>query len=174
LLLVVSPPRPLWPAKTILTKLADKASPNPLVQRSLTVYSVYGMRSDGFKQVRERLPSDADPLGFVATDEVETSLWKPFGSRRILHVKATDTRSQIQERGIRYVLVSAETWERLGKQSLESWFTDLGADVVETFTPRLRAGKEPFIWYLIRLRLASDDVTQPKDEARKTVESNSR
>jgi hypothetical protein len=174
LLLIVSPPRPLWPAKTILTKLAQKESPSPLVQRALTVYSVYGMRSDGFKPVRERLPSDANPLGFVATDEVETSLWKPFGSRRILHVKATDTRAQLQERGIRYVLVSTETWERLGKQSLESWFADLGADVVETFTPRLRAGKEPFIWYLIRLRPENEGVTQPKDEAHKTMESNGR
>ncbi len=174
LLLVVSPPRPLWPAKTILTKLADKESPNPLVQRALTVYSVYGMRGDGFKPVRERLPSDVDPLGFVATDEVETSLWKPFGSRRILHVKANDTRTQLQERGIRYVLVSTETWERLGKQSLEAWFADLGADVVETFTPRLRAGREPFIWYLIRLRPASEGATRSKEEVRETVGGNGR
>ncbi len=174
LLLVVSPPRPLWPAKTILTQLARAESSSPLIQRALTVYSVYGMRSDGFKPIRDRLPSDADPLGFVATDEVETSLWKPFGSRRILHVKATDTRTQLQKRGIRYILVSTETWERLGKQSLESWFSDLGADVVETFAPRLRAGKEPFIWYLIRLRPGSGDVIGSENELLKSVESTRR
>lgn len=155
-LLVMSPPRPLWPTQTILPQLADKESPHPLVKRALTVYSVYGMRGDAFKSVRERLPADANPLGFLATDEVETSLWKPFGSRRILHVKATDTRKQLQERGIQFILVSTETWERLGKQSLESWCGDLNADVVETFTPKLRAGKDPFKWHLIRLRSTSE------------------
>ena len=164
ILLVMSPPRPLWPTQTILPQLADKESPHPLVNRALTVYSVYGMRGDAFKSVRERLTADANPLGFLATDEVETSLWKPFGSRRILHVKASDTRKQLQERGIQYVLVSTETWERLGKQSLESWFGDLSADVVETFTPKLRAGKDPFQWHLIRLRPTSSGSETNKSD----------
>ena len=165
ILLVMSPPRPLWPAQTILTRLvADKESPHPLVLRARTVYSVYGMRGEAFKSVCELLPADSNPLGLLATDEVETSLWKPFGSRRILHVKADDTRKQLQERGIQYALVSTETWERLGKQDLESWFADLDADVVGTFTPKLRAGKDPFKWHLIRLRPTSSGSETNKSD----------
>lgn len=158
LLLVVSPPRPLWPAQTILSQSVEAQPQHPLLQRAFTVYSVYGMRSDGFRPVREQLPPDANPLGIVATDEVETSLWKPFGSRRILHVKTTDNRKQLLERRIHFVLVSSETWERLGKQSLSSWIRDLDADVVKTFSPKLRAASDPFVWYLIQLRLPGDNA----------------
>ena len=157
ILLAISPQRPLWPATTILTQLASKESASPFVKRALTVYTVYGMRNDGFKSVREQLPADANPLGYLATDETETSLWKPFGTRRILHVKAADNRQQIQARGIRYILVSAESWERLGKQSFESWCTEIQADRVATFTPKLRASMDPFPWYLIRLRHAGEE-----------------
>ena len=157
MLLAISPQRPLWPATTILTRLASKESASPFVKRALTVYAVYGMRNDGFKLVREQLPADANPLGYLATDETETSLWKPFGTRRILHVKAAANRQQIQARGIRYILVSAESWERLGKQSFESWCTEIQADRVATFTPKLRASMEPFSWYLIRLRHGGEE-----------------
>jgi hypothetical protein len=154
LLLVISPPRPLWPAKTLLTRPmeGEGKSQHPLLRRALTVYSVYGERSDAFKSVREKLPADANPLGYLATDEIETSLWRPFGKRTLLHVKPGDTRAQLSQRGIAFVLVSAETWERLSKKSFESWCGDLDAELLATFRPKLRAGKDPTDWYLIRLR----------------------
>ena len=152
LLILVSPGRPLWPAEKILSQFGDQQWRHPILKRALTVYSVYGSRSDGFKLVREQLPVDANPLGFLATDETETSLWRPFGDRKILHVKAADTRNQIQKRGIHYILVSMETWDRLGKQPFESWCDEIGAERVATFTPKLRAAKDPWLWHLVRLR----------------------
>ena len=157
MVLLVSPGRPLWPAKTILTQLVGQHWQQPILKRALTVYSVYGLRYDGFKFARQQLPADANPLGFLATDETETSLWRPFGRRRILHIKATDNRQQIQARGISYVLVSTETWERLGKQGFELWCDEIGAERIATFAPKLRAAKDPFPWHLIRLRHAGEE-----------------
>lgn len=158
--LVISPQRPLWPAKTILTRLAGDPSARPFIKRALTVYSVYSERSDGFKNVREQLPLDANPLGYLATDEIETSLWRPFGTLRVLHVKPSDDRASLENRDIRYVLVSSETWERLAKQDFESWCRDLGAERVATFSPKLRASMDPFPWYLIRL-LPKTETSSP-------------
>src|SRR5260221_14729047 len=81
-------------------------SSQPLIRRAWTVYSVYGQRGDAFEPVRTKLPTNANPLGLVTSDDPETSLWRPFGSRSILHVTRTDTAEDLQRLGIQYVLIS--------------------------------------------------------------------
>lgn len=149
--LVVSPARPLWPAQTILAGLGADAASGGLLARAQSVYAVYARRWDSFQPIRIRLPAEAKRLGFVSTDEPETSLWRPFGSRRVLHVSPTDSAAELRERGIEYVLVSGETWSRLTRQTLESWLAGHNAAVTERFSLTLRASGGPADWDLIKL-----------------------
>lgn len=151
-LLVLSPPRPLWPAVTTLRALGADQSSLPLVKRAWTVYSVYGARADAFAPLRDILPADADPLGLVTWDDPEASLWQPFGSRRILHIRHDDTPAETRRRGINYALVSSVVLSQHEHTSLDEWLARNNAEVVRHLSLELRAGKGPADWYLVRFR----------------------
>ena len=152
LLLILSPPRPLWPAVTILRAMGADHSSLPLVKRAWTVYSVYGARGDAFKPVRAILPADASPLGMVTGDDPEATLWQPFGSRRILHVRQDDTPEETRRRGIHYVLVSSIVLSQGWRMSLNEWLARNNAEVVQRLSLELRASRGPTDWFLVRLR----------------------
>ena len=79
---VLVPGRPLWPAQTILSRLTAWKPNQRLLQRALTVYSVYNVRSDPLANVRALLPQGLKVVGFMGTaDDIDISLWRPFGSR---------------------------------------------------------------------------------------------
>jgi hypothetical protein len=151
-LLILSPPRPLWPAVSILRASGADHSLLPLVKRAWTVYSVYGARGDAFEQARAVLPADANPLGMVTWDDPEASLWQPFGSRRILHVCRDDTPEATRRRGIHYVLVSSFVLSQGWNMSLDEWLARNNAEVVQRLSLELRAGRGATDWFLVRLR----------------------
>ena len=96
---VLVPGRPLWPAQTILSRLAAWKPNQRLLQRALTVYSVYGTRSDPLANVRALLPHGLKVVGFMGTaDDLDISLWRPFGSRRIEHILLSESSDQIRQR----------------------------------------------------------------------------
>ncbi len=152
LLVIISPARPLWPALAVLKELGAEQSSNPLVRRSWTVYSVYARRADGFAPVRAVLPPDANPLGLISFDNPETSLWRPFGSRRILHVARADTPEQTKARGIQFVLVSSPALRIQYKVSLNDWLAQNNAELMQTLNLELRATDGPSDWFLVKLR----------------------
>lgn len=152
LLVVISPARPLWPATTILRALGADHASGFLVKRAWAVYSVYGSRSDGFAPARAALPPDANPLGVITFDDPETSLWRPFGTRRILHVQQADTPEQTRARGIRYILLSSNSLTNHYKISLDEWLRQNDADLVQRLSLNLRAGTGPRDWYLVKVR----------------------
>jgi hypothetical protein len=152
LLIIICPSRPLWPANAVLRSLhADQAS-HGLMQRAWRVYSVYGERADAFEPALKLLPAEANPLGLVTFDDPETSLWRPFGARRILHVLRTDSPEETRRRGIHWALVSGSVVDEHYRMSMEDWLTQHNAEIVQRLTLFLRAGKGPTPWYLVRFR----------------------
>jgi len=147
MLLVVSQARPLWPARWALAHLGERFRTSSIGTRVFTVYEVYGDRADAFGPIRKSLPADASPLGLITFDDPETSLWRPFGLRRILHVKSIDTGGEVRARGIKYVLVN----EQKTGEPFEQWLQRMNGRLLETRELRLRAGKPPFVWHLVEL-----------------------
>ena len=152
LLLVLSPSRPLWPAIPILRALGAEHSENYLLKRAWTVYSVYGQRADGFAPVLAVLPPDANPLGYIGWDEPEAALWRPLGSRRILHICQGDAPADIRARGINYALISERDLSDRYPMNLENWLTSRKAESIRSFHLRLRAGMEPYDWALVKFQ----------------------
>jgi hypothetical protein len=152
MLLVLSPPRPLWPANFFLQRLDAEHSENFLLRRAWAVYSVYGRRADSFAPVLAKLPPDANPLGLITFDDPEASLWRPFGTRRILHICRGDSPEQIRARGIKYALVSERFFGQHYPMKFDEWLAQNRAVVVEKFALRLHAGHGPEGWWLVRFK----------------------
>jgi hypothetical protein len=91
-------------------------------------------------------------LGLITFDDPETSLWRPFGSRRIEHVCPEDTPADLKRQGIEYVLLREETLKICFKCSLDDWLKQMNAQVVQKIPLNLRASRGALDWYLVQLR----------------------
>ncbi|MSU58491.1 MAG: hypothetical protein EXS35_09990 [Pedosphaera sp.] len=151
LLIILTPSRPLWPANTILGALARSRPDNAKIARAQTVFSVYGERSEAMSPLRNILPAGEKIFGLITRDDPETSLWRPFGARRFLHVLPQDSADEIRARDIKYIMVNSEVVEGLGAGSFESWLGRVRGEVVQKIPLRYRAGRGPFDWYVVRL-----------------------
>ena len=144
-LLIVSPARPLFPAQTILAKMKN------VPERVREVYSVYAARNDAFTPAKEILPPDLKILGLVTYDDPETSLWRPFGSRRIEHICPQDTAADLKARGIGYILVKMDGFEQRFGISSGDWIKKMDAQIIQKVSLNLRASTGPTDWYLVKL-----------------------
>jgi hypothetical protein len=152
LLLILSAPRPLWPAETVLRSLNAENSDNFLLKRAWNVYSAYSLRADGFAPVIAALPPEANPLGFLGFDEPETGLWRPFGSRRIIHFTRDDSPADLRAQGIKFALVSEYTLTHYCQMKPADWLARMDAEPLQHFELKLLAKQEPHGWMLVRFR----------------------
>lgn len=88
----------------------------------------------------------------VTFDDPETSLWRPFGSRRIEHVCSGDTAVELKQRGIEYILVREEVLGLWFKCQPNDWLKRMNAQVIQTIPLNLRASRGAMDWYLIKLQ----------------------
>jgi len=149
--LIVSPARPLFPALTMVEKFSAQHPQSKLLARMKEVYSVYRQRNDAFAPAKEILPADLKILGLVTYDDPETSLWRPFGSRQIVHVCPGDTADDLKARGVEYILVSDDIFKKHFSSSLDNWLKKMNAQTVQKISLNLRAATGPAGWYLIKL-----------------------
>jgi hypothetical protein len=149
-LLVICPARPLFPAETILRAIQAHHPDSRLLARAEEVYSVYRDRNNAFAPVINLLPPDLKVLGFVTYDDPETSLWKPFGSRQIVHICPDDSSEYLKGRGIEYILAKNELF---GKQfpAFPDWLKQVNARVVQKIHLNLRADGDAADWWLVKL-----------------------
>ncbi|MGH7940076.1 MAG: hypothetical protein ACREFR_03275, partial [Limisphaerales bacterium] len=86
----------------------------------------------------------------ISYDDPEASLWQPFGSRRIICLKPTDTSSWLKSRGVQYILARSTAFgERF--PPFDAWKKKMNAVVVREIPLAIRARIGPVNWYLIRL-----------------------
>lgn len=150
-LVIISPARPLFPVQMILNKFQDRAPGSPMLARAREVYTVYRIRNDAFEPIRAALPDDATVLGITIFDIPETSLWRPFGSRRIEHVCPEDTATDLKRRGVKYILIRPDMFGKGFTGSLEEWLAQMNAQIVQKISLNLRAATGPLDWFLIKL-----------------------
>ena len=146
-LLVISPARPLWPEGWFFRHYGPRLQSSPLAMRAMDAYETKAKRAGVFAPMIAALPPDASVLGYSADDFPETSLWKPFGSRRILHVKLSDSTEAVRQRGIRYVLVTMG----FANESWPEWRQRMDARELRTMTLKMWGSLPPFVWHLVEL-----------------------
>ena len=150
--LILTPDRPLWPAQTILTKLAARHPNQHLISRALDVYTVYARRSDPLADVRALLPKDIKAVGFIgAEDDCDISLWLPLGSRRVEHFLLSDPPERFRQEHIEYAVVGGLNL-RLRGTNLDDWRQRTGAEVIASTNATLKVSEGPQAWYVVRLK----------------------
>ncbi len=150
--LIVTPPRPLWPAQTILRQALAWKPESRLLNRALTTYTTYATRNDPHAHLRAKLPADVRTVGFLGdADDLDISFWRPIGARRVAWIKLEETAAQIRERNIEYAVVSGPHLEGTN-QSLADWLVQTRAEVVaeEILTITVQRGPRP--WYVVRFK----------------------
>ena len=148
-IVIVVPDRPLWPARTILSKLHARHPDQPLINRALKVYTVYSERSDALAGVRALLPPEIKVVGFLGgEDDCDISLWRPFGGRRVEHLLLTDSPVQIRERA-EYVVVSGSSMAGHGV-SFDDWLQKSGATFIASTNAMLKIAGGEQSWQVVR------------------------
>lgn len=148
--LVLSPDRPLWPAKTILSRVAARHPDQHLVQRALNVYTTYARRSDPLADVRALLPPHADPVGFIAgADDMDISLWQPLGHRTVKHFFLTDPPEQLHQ--VQYAVVGGANL-KASQVTLDDWLQKNGAAVIGSTNATLKINEGAQPWYVVQFR----------------------
>jgi len=149
--LVLSPDRPLWPAKTILSKVLAQHPKQPSVARALQAYTVYSQRNDALAGVRELLPPDLKVVGFIGDgDDCDISLWRPFGARRVEHFLLTDPPAQIRSR-VQYVVLGGYNLQTQNL-ALDAWLQKNGAELVAAANVTLKISEGSQAWYVARFK----------------------
>ena len=149
--LIVSPDRPLWPAQTVLGRLAEHHPNNHLVSRAREVYSIYAKRSDPLANVRAFLPPDVKVVGFIAgEDDSDISFWLPFGSRRVEHFLLNDPPERLRQAGVQYVVVNGATLQP-GSVTVEDWIKETGAEVIGKTNDTLKLSEGEQTWMVVKI-----------------------
>jgi hypothetical protein len=150
-LVITTPPRPLFPIRQVLAGLQARHPESAALKRAETVYAVYQERSDAFAPALSGLPPGITTLGLFTYDDPETSLWRPFGSRRIEHVRPEDTAEDLSRRGIQYILIPPGKFERYFNVTPEAWVHRLNGVVIRNIPLQLRVSEGTTEWWLVKL-----------------------
>jgi hypothetical protein len=150
--LVHTPPRPLWPWRTIISKALAARPYQPELLRAQKVYEVYGVRSDPLARVRAYFPLGVKVIGFMGTgDDLDISLWKPYGSRRVEHFLLSDSPEEIRKRGIEYAVVGGFNLAANGT-TIEAWLQKSNAELVSTITAIVTVNHGLETWYVVKFK----------------------
>lgn len=148
--LVLTPDRPLWPAKTILSTLVARHPNSHSLARAFDVYYVYARRPDPLAEVRALLPPEVKTVGFIGTpDDCDFSLWLPLGSRRVEHFLLSDPPDLYRQEGVEYVAVGGLNLSH-HETRIEDWLQKMGAQRVASTNATQKVVDGPQPWYIVR------------------------
>jgi len=149
--LVLSPDRVLWPAKTILSKLVEQHPDKPALARALKVYSIYAQRNDALAGVRDLLPPETKVVGFIGTeDDCDYSLWRPFFSRRVEHFLLSDSPDFMRQRA--QVVVVGGFNLQSHNQTIDGWLNATHAELIGSTNALLKLTEGAQPWYVVRFK----------------------
>jgi hypothetical protein len=158
---LANPARPLWPAQTVFGALQDRLPGSRLLERASRVYATYARRHDALAPIRAALPVDARRIGLAGSlDHPEASLWRPFGSRTVVHVLPGDTASQVRWKGLQYVILTPEISAHF-QMTLEQWLREYQAEVIQQVTFTHLASQLPQAWQIVRVVPPRPEAPQP-------------
>lgn len=152
-LVILCPARPLFPVQIVSSIMAKSHVPAGMVKRYDQVYSTYAMRADGFKEVIVLIPPGERALGFLQIgDNPEATLWRPYGSRKVIEVTPEDSMEELKAQGIHFVIVGQDALDvRYHNLPLAFLLAKWSASLVAEKSILLKAHRGPETWYVLSL-----------------------
>lgn len=150
-MLVITPARPLWPAKWFFARFGENPS-STVIQRASLGYSIYADRSDALGPLRKALPEDAREIGFMSfAAGSEMPFWKPYGKMRVHHIRPGDKLSDPCFSGMRHIVINSDNFEFMMGSTPEDWASAQGADIIARMPVRIIVQGNVSDWLLVEL-----------------------
>jgi len=147
LAVILTPSRPLWPAERFFDWAADRFPQSSLMAHARTVYSVYRARNDLFAGLRSSIPDSVSVIGLIEDgDDAETSLWRPFGARRIVHVPGFE---QVPDSKLEWFVVKDRLCKLNSPEDFDDWLRRTGGILVARQSVTEKAGGGPEQWSVV-------------------------
>jgi len=147
--ILLSPSRPLWPAERACQWLLIKFHERPTIQRAATVYSVYRTRADGLAPLLRYVPANVKEIGYIGgDDDLETSLWRPFGRRVVVGILPQNLENDLHGR-ISFVVASRSAVEHTFGRSFADWLTVAHLHVIASEEWQNKASQPPETWFTL-------------------------
>jgi hypothetical protein len=151
--LILTPSRPLWPARTVSGWLLQRSPESSLGKRLVTVYSSYRARNDLLAPLRARLPANATIIGFVAgSNDTDYSLWQPPGRRQVVYLRDGSGRPVSIPPEAGWVVVKRAVWPEVSDLSLEDWAAQHHAEIVASVPIVSVVGIGAETWCLLQVQ----------------------
>ena len=148
---ILSPSRPLFPVGLAM-EFMQKHAPVKVSEKFISSYQVYALRAYCFQDVTALLPSDARVVGFLQDgDAPEVSLWRPFGSRKMVDITAKDSAPDLKARGIHFLVVSQYALTYDEHTDIQAVLSQWSAHLVAEKQLILKAHQGNETWYVLSL-----------------------
>jgi hypothetical protein len=151
--LVLTPSRPLWPVRTVSGWLSRNYPEGSFTRRLTTVYSCYQNRNDLLAPLRARLPDNVTNIGFIAgLNDSDYSLWRPFGQRRVTHLRDDTHQMPALPADIEWLVVKRTIWPEITNVPLETWSGQHRIEIVYSVPIRSFASMGEDTWCLLHIQ----------------------
>jgi hypothetical protein len=151
-MLVINPSRPLWPALTVLQRPWQAGRLHGGLAQAAETYYNNRLRPDALSVICDALPPESQVIGLISADEPETSLWRPFGKRRVVNVTPELTHAALRDEGIHCVVVSRQALAAHFPVDFDHWLAGINGEVRQTWVLTLKGSMGPSEWDLVVLK----------------------
>jgi hypothetical protein len=143
--------RPLWPAQTMSSSLAQAHPENKMLQRLASAYTAYAHRNDFLAPIRAGLPENATVVGFVAgSNDTDYSLWHPIGRRTVVYPQY-HIESFLKNPDVEWLVVKEDAWPNISREPLADWAQEHGAKSILTVSVVELVSWGPEKWTLFHI-----------------------
>jgi hypothetical protein len=150
--MIISPSRPLFPAQTIIGRLASHHPHSAGIQRFATVYSTYANRNDVLAPLRAAIPADVTKIGFVAgSNDTDYSLWRPFGQRQVVELTSDRGQSVNVPDDFKWIVIKNDAWADFSNVPLQEWAAQHHAQIVVSVPLVVLVSWGPQTWCLLHI-----------------------
>jgi hypothetical protein len=149
--LILAPSRPLFPQRLIITLVRQLPLSPPLKERILVVYEAYGRRSRPFDPLLNSLPPGVPVVGYTGGAALESTLWKPYGSRTIVYVPPATLLAHPSPPHPSFLIASAYIIHRDTGLLAQEWIRQVGAQVIDYKKIIFQVQVGPELFYLLKL-----------------------
>jgi hypothetical protein len=159
LVVIISRQRPLWPAVTMTTYLAERFPENVLARKLRNAFVFFPKIRAAHSYMKDHIPKEEKFVGYMADlGTLEIPLWKPLWTRRVFRLTRLDTLESMRRKGIKYVVLDPSAFRPtrytlLSKNwgGIDKWLEEIPSEVVgETEVP-LDPQLPSFSAYIVRL-----------------------
>lgn len=150
-MIVITPSRPLWPARWFFSTFTPQ-NPSPSLARAAAGFSVYAERADALGNLREALPATATLVGLLNfASGPELPLWKPYLHRQVRHIRPGESIKNLTEMGMTHVILNTKNFQTYMGLSPEEWLTAQNGITLKRQSIRMLVKEPPSEWWTVEL-----------------------